>query len=208
MDVYQTDEEKVEAIKKWLKENGTSMVAGLVIGLGLVFGWQGWGSYQERIRSEASVSFSQLMSAVDSSNTESASKQAELLRVEYESTSYAVLAALTQARLKLQQGDSAAARSQLEWAMRNSGDASLKTLAQLNLARILLSEGDTAGAAALADVTKGGFAGEFAKLRGDIALANQELTTARDAYSLALTQNVGNPEQVQMKLDDLVVGTP
>ena len=208
MSVYQTEEEQVEAIKKWWKENGTSVVAGLVIGLGAVFGWQGWNSYQDRIGKEASVAFSQLMVAVDSKDVESAGNQAELLRVEYESTSYAVLAAMVQARLKLEQGDSAAARSQLEWAMQNSSDASLKKLVQLNLARVLLNDGNLDGAAELADIKTGGFAGEFAELRGDIARAKQDMTTAQDAYSMALAQNVANPDQVKMKLDDLAIANP
>ncbi|MEW8396328.1 MAG: tetratricopeptide repeat protein, partial [Candidatus Thiodiazotropha sp.] len=40
MSEYQTEEEQVEAIKRWWKENGTSVIAGLVIGLGGIFGWQ------------------------------------------------------------------------------------------------------------------------------------------------------------------------
>ena len=202
MSVYQTEEEQVEAIKKWWKENGTSVVAGVVIGLGAVFGWQGWNSYQDRMGKEASVAFSQLLGAVNAGNTESASKQAELLRVEYESSNYAMLAAMAQARLKLEQGDSAAARSQLEWTLQNSDDDSLKTLAQLNLARILLSEGDLDGAAGLAAISEGGFAADFAELRGDIAAARKQLEEARDAYSQALALNA-NPQRLQMKLDDL-----
>lgn len=205
MSVYQTEEEQVEAIKKWWKENGTSVVAGLVIGLGAVFGWQGWTSYQERIKKEASVSFNQLLTAVDRKDDESASSQAELLRMEYDSTSYAVFAAMTQARLKLQQGDSAAARSQLEWAMQNSSDKSLTHLIQLNLARVLLNDGDLDGATKLADVKEGGFSGEFAALRGDIAVAKQDAASAHEAYTLALSLNVTNPEMVEMKLDDLAI---
>ena len=205
MSVYQTEEEQVEAIKKWWKENGTSVVAGLVIGLGAVFGWQGWTSYQERIKKEASVSFQQLMTAVDSKNTESAGNQAELLRMEYDSTSYAVFAAMTQARLKLEQGDSAAARSQLEWAMQNSTDESLTQLVRLSLARVLLNDGDLDAAAKLAEVKQGGFAGEFAELRGDIAVAKQDAAAAHEAYTLALSLNVTNPELLQMKLDDLAI---
>ncbi|MDJ0806764.1 MAG: tetratricopeptide repeat protein [Gammaproteobacteria bacterium] len=207
MSVYQTEEEQVEAIKKWWKENGTSVVAGLVIGLGAVFGWQGWNSYQERIGREASVSFSQLMNAFQNNDLDAASNQAELLRGEYASTSYAVMAAMAQARVKLEQGDSTAARSQLEWAMQNSPNTSLEQLIQLNLARVLLSDGDLDGAAKLADISDGGFAGEYAELRGDIALAKQDRAAAHDAYSQALTLNVANPDQVQMKLDDLAIAT-
>ena len=208
MSVYQTEEEQVEAIKKWWKENGTSVVAGLAIGLGAVFGWQGWTSYHDRIGAEASTAFTQMMNAVDSQQLEAADKQAELLRLEYGSTSYAVFAAMADARVKLEQGDSAAARSQLEWAMQNSPNQSLKHLVKLDLARVLLNDGELDGAAELADIDDGGFAGEFAELRGDIALARQDKVAAHEAYSLALSQNVTNAEQVRMKLDDLAIAQP
>ena len=168
MSGYQTEEEQVEALKRWWKENGTAIIAGVVIGLGGIFGWQAWGNYQDRIGQKASLAFNQLVNAKQKGETESASKQAELMRLEYEGSSYAVFAALIQAKLKLEQGDAPAARSQLEWAMAKADNESLQRLAKLNLARILLSEGDLDGAAKLADVDTGGFAGEFAQLRGDI----------------------------------------
>jgi predicted negative regulator of RcsB-dependent stress response len=92
--------------------------------------------------------------------------------------------------------------------MQNTDDDSLKTLTRLNLARLKLSDGDIDGASQLAGVESGGFAGEFAELRGDISVAKQELEAARDAYAQALALNVGNPELVQMKLDDLAIATP
>lgn len=206
MSEIKTEEEQVEAIKKWWKENGTSVIAGVVIGLVGVFGWRAWEGYQDRVGKEASVAFNQVVSQIDRAATESASKQAELVRLEYDSTNYAVFAALVQARLKLEQGESAAARSQLEWAIKNSSDDSLRTLARLNLARILLNDSDYAGAAELAKQEGGGFASEFAELRGDLALAQQDLTGARDNYSKALALAAKNPQRVQMKLDDLGAG--
>lgn len=208
MSAYQTEEEQVEALKRWWKENGTSIIAGIVIGLAGVFGWQAWGNYQDRVGKDASIAFSQLVSAEQQGDLESASKQAELLRLEYESSNYAVFAALTQAKLKLDQGDSSAARSQLEWAMAQSDNESLKLLAQLNLARILLSEGELDGAEKLAGVTTGGFAGDFAQLRGDIAAARGDKQAALEAYTLAMTQETSNRNLLQMKLDDLGMGKP
>jgi len=208
MSAYLTEEEQVEAIKKWWKENGISVVSGIAIGLAAVFGWQGWNNYQDNQGKQASVAFSQMLNAVDLGDMDLAGKQAELVRLDYSSSNYAVLAAMAQARIKLAAGESAAARSQLEWAIANSGDASLKRLAQLNLARILLSENDLDGAAKLADAGNGGFAGEFAELRGDIALARKDAGAARDAYTEALAMNAGNPQRLQMKLDDLAVANP
>jgi predicted negative regulator of RcsB-dependent stress response len=208
MSVYQTEEEQVEAIKSWWKENGTSIVAGLVIGLGAVFGWKAWNSYHDRIGKEASVYFNQMMVAVDSDQLAKAETEAEQLKSDFKSSSYAVLAAMAGARIKLQQGDSAGARKQLEWAVQNSPDPSLTELLDLNLARVMLSDGDLEGAAKLADVYSGGFAGEYAELRGDIALARQDKAAAHEAYTEALTYNLANPDQVQMKLDDLAMAKP
>lgn len=205
MSAYQTEEEQVEALKRWWKENGTSIIAGVVIGLGGIFGWQTWGNYQDRVGKEASGAFNQLVSAEQRADVESASKQAELLRLEYESSSYAVFAALIQAKLKLQQGDAAAARSQLEWAMAQADNESLKHLAQLSLARLLLSEEDLQGAEKLAEVSTGGFAGEFAQLRGDIAARRGDKQAAFDAYTLAMAQEASNRNLLQMKLDDLAL---
>lgn len=208
MSGYQTEEEQVEALKRWWKENGTSIIAGVVIGLGGVFGWQAWGNYQDRVGKDASLAFSQMVSAEQRGDAESASKQAELLRLEYDGSNYAVFAAMAQARLKLEQGDAAAARSQLEWAMAQTDNDSLKQLAQLNLARILLNEGDLDAAGKLADVASGGFAGDFAQLRGDIAAERGDKQAAFEAYTLAMTQEASNRNLLQMKLDDLAVSQP
>ena len=38
MDVYTSEDEQVEALKKWWKENGKSVIGGVIIGAGLLFG--------------------------------------------------------------------------------------------------------------------------------------------------------------------------
>ena len=47
------------------------------------------------------------------------------------------------------------------------------------------------------------FRGEFAKLRGDLALAQGDEAAAREAYLEAVDNGVSNLALVQMKLDDL-----
>ncbi|MCU7935007.1 MAG: tetratricopeptide repeat protein [Candidatus Thiodiazotropha sp. (ex Dulcina madagascariensis)] len=208
MSVYQTEEEQVEAIKRWWKENGVSVIGGLVLGLGGVFGWQAWGSYQDRVGAKAALAFNQMVGAVERRDSVSAVKQAELLRENFDGGSYAVFAALAEARLKLDQGDRAAAKSRLEWANQQAGHAALKQLVQLNLARILLDEGELDAAAKLASPGEGGFAGEFAVLRGDIAFAKGDKTSAAAAYTQAMALEVSNRSLLQMKLDDLATATP
>ncbi|MCU7893296.1 MAG: tetratricopeptide repeat protein [Candidatus Thiodiazotropha sp. (ex Ustalcina ferruginea)] len=208
MSVYQTEEEQVEAIKRWWKENGTSVIAGLVIGLGGVFGWQAWGNYQDRIGGDAALAFSQMLGAVERADSTSAVKQAELMRANFDSSSYAVFAALAEARLKIDEGDVAIAKSRLEWAKQQADNPALKQLVQLNLARILLDEGELDAADKLVASSEGGFAGEFAAVRGDIAFARGDKASAAAAYTQAMTLEVNNPSLLQMKLDDLAVTTP
>jgi len=204
--VYETEEEQVESIKKWWKENGTSAIAGLVIGLGGIFGWQTWNQQIDAKGEQGSVAFEQMMQAVVADDLASSSKQAELLRIEYESTAYADFAALVQAKLKLEQGDSAAARAQLDWVMKHAEDPGIEQIARLRLARILLSDGDHTTATSLLTNIKPAFAGEFAELRGDIAAASNDFDSARKAYQEAIELEAGNRMIIEMKMDDL--GSP
>ncbi len=206
MSAYQSDEEQVEALKKWWKENGKAAVAGVVLGLGGIVGWQAWTQHQTSIAEQTSAQYQQLSMAINTGNIESAAKQAELLISKQSKSAYAQFAALSMARQHLEQGDAAAAQDQLSWVMGSSSEPAIKQIARLRLARIKLSEGDVAGAAKLAsEASKDAFAGEFAQLQGDIALANNDKETARKLYQEALDNKVGDAELVQMKLDDLAV---
>ncbi|MBT3012709.1 MAG: tetratricopeptide repeat protein [Candidatus Thiodiazotropha sp. (ex Lucina pensylvanica)] len=207
MSEYQTEEEQVEAIKRWWKENGTSVIAGLVIGLGGVFGWQAWGNYKDKIGAEAALAFNQMVAAVDRGDKPSAVKQAELMRSNYDN-SYSIFAAMAEARVKLDQGDAATAISRLEWASENADNPSLKQLVQLSLARVLLNEGELDAAEKQVASEQGGFAGEFAVIRGDIAFARGDKAAAAEAYTQAMTLEVSNRNLLQMKLDDLAATTP
>jgi predicted negative regulator of RcsB-dependent stress response len=202
---YETDEEKVEAIKKWWKENGFSVIGGLVIGLGAIFGWRAWIDYRDSVGQQASAAFEQLLASVDASDSEAAAKQSELLAEEFSSTAYATLATLVQARVELEAENPAGARTALEQAIAKSPDPGLARIAALRLIRVLIAEGDTEKAASLAakhdDSTS--FAGAFAAVRGDIARAEGRTSDARSAYEQAIAEGAPNPERLRLKLDNL-----
>ena len=44
MDEFLTDEQEAERARQWLRENGLFILAGVVLGLGGLFGWQQWES--------------------------------------------------------------------------------------------------------------------------------------------------------------------
>jgi predicted negative regulator of RcsB-dependent stress response len=203
--IYETDEEKVEAIKKWWKDNGLSVVAGVVIGLGAVFGWRWWGQYEDSVAQEASAAFEELMATAEVPGGEAPQAKAGAIADAYASTAYAALAALMKARVAVEAGDTAAARLALEEAIAKAPDPALARVAALRLARVLLAESNLDEARAVLDRHEdaGPFSGDFAAVRGDIAAAAGRTAEAREAYAAALAAGTANPELVQLKLDNL-----
>jgi predicted negative regulator of RcsB-dependent stress response len=205
MATYETDEEKVEAIKKWWKDNGTSVVAGVVIGLGAVFGWRAWVQHQDSVGQQASAAFEQLMASAESGNTESARTQADLLKEEFGGTPYAALASLLQARVDVEAGDPAAARAALEQAIETAADPAIASIAALRLVRLQIAAGELEAASATIErYDEGGtFAADFDALRGDLAAAAGRPAEAREAYTRAIAAGAANAELLRLKLENL-----
>ena len=208
MSEYLSEEEQVEALKKWWKENGRSVVAGVVIGLGAVFGWQAWSQHQQQVAEQASHRFAQMQFAMEAGKYDAVEKQAELLATEHADSSYTLFAALYKAKIKQERGDSAGAQEELEWLLANTDEPGLQQIARLRLVRVLLEINDTEKAAAvLAQADSDNFAGEFAALRGDLANMQGDSEAARKAYQRALKMGVADSDIVLMKLDDLTAAT-
>ena len=64
MEQYRTEEEQVEALGRWWKENGRSMVVAVVVALGGVFGWQAWQANELRQQEQASDLYQVLLQAI------------------------------------------------------------------------------------------------------------------------------------------------
>ena len=205
MSIYDTDEERAEAIKRWWKENGFSVAAGVAIGIGGIFGWRAWVDYRDSVGQQASTAFERLLVSADAGDTQSALAQSKLLGEEFASTAYATLASLVQARIELEAGNLAGARTALEEAIASSPDPGIERIAALRLARVLIAEGDLEAASNLvAEFDQGGsFAGAFAAVRGDIAQTQGRTADARAAYEEAIAGGAPNPAQLRLKLDNL-----
>ncbi len=205
LNVYETDDEKVEAIKSWWKENGTSVAGGLIIGLAAVFGWRAWQDHRESQAQEASAAFEQLVTTVESGNTDAARSQAGLLLEKHGDSAYGALTELMLARVEIAANQPQAARQALERAMTKAPEPGLAKVAALRLARLLIAQGELA--AAMAIITKedqgGPFAADFAALRGDLALADGRVAEARADYERAISQGAANTALLQLKLENL-----
>lgn len=202
---YETDDEKVEAIKKWWRENGFSVAAGVAIGLTAVFGWRAWVSHREAVSQQASTAFEQLMITAEGEDTAMALAQAKAIRDGFGSTAYASLADLMEARVKLKAGDPAGAVAILERVAAKAPDPALARIAALRQARILLDQGDLdrAGAIAAKYADSGSFGGDFAAIQGDIAASQGRIAEARQAYERAIAAGASLSQLLRLKLDNL-----
>ncbi|HSB97208.1 MAG TPA: tetratricopeptide repeat protein [Spongiibacteraceae bacterium] len=219
MEVYQSEDEQVEALKKWFRENGRAVLTGLaLVGL-LVFGGYSWQQRQHRQQELASVDYQNLIQAIQQLETKAtpealatARHLADTLKTDFSSTTYAQFAALFKAKMAVQSNSLDDAEAELRWALAHKPAAEIKLLTQLRLARVLHAKGDNAGALALLDeTTAGGYASAFLQMKGDIANASGDFVAARGAYEKAqeLERKQTNPVNdplLDMKLRDLAAG--
>lgn len=205
MTELQTDDEKVEALKKWWQENGLAVAAGIVLGLGLVFGWRAWIGHKDAVRERASLAFEQVLISADNGDLAAVTQQTGALLAEYPGTAYATFAQLALARVQVETGDLAAAPLTLRGAVAASKDPSLTRLAALRLARVLVANGDFAGAQTVIDQHggPGAFAADFAGLRGDIAAAQGRTADARAAWQAAIDGGAALARIIELKMAEL-----
>ncbi|MDI5984737.1 tetratricopeptide repeat protein [Halomonas sp. M4R5S39] len=207
-----TEEEQLDAIKRWWKENGTSLIAGVAIAAAGVFGWNAWQNYQENQAQAASMRYQQLINQTAGNELDEADiGEARALVAEiidsHGKTLYADLARLVDARLAVAQGDQAAARDALEGAIDASSRDYVQGLARLRLARLQVADGDAEAALATLDAgVPEALAAQRADVRGDAYHALGREDEAREAWNeaLGLAEERDQPLYgVQLKLDNL-----
>jgi predicted negative regulator of RcsB-dependent stress response len=216
--VYQTEDEQLEAVKKWFRDYGKMVVTAVVVVALLIFGGYSWQQRQHHQQEAASVDYQNLIETMRKLEVQStpealatAKHLADTLKKDYSTTTYAQFAALFKARLAVQAGDLGEAEAELRWVLDHKPAQEIKWLAQLRLARVLYAKGDSKGALALLDENAaGGYAAAVLQVKGDIASAGGDAAGARAAYQKARELeskqvNPANDPLLEMKLRDLGV---
>ncbi len=212
MDPYTTDDETVENLRRWWKENGPWIIGGIALGAAVLYGWRYWAEWREEQLTFASDTYEQLV--IESANGDHAHalELAREIRDVRLATPYADMAALHVARNAALSGDVDVAREQLRAVIETTGDAETAHLARLRLARVYLAAGDVDAAAEL--VTRedtGRYEPLYGELRGDIAAARGDIEGAIAAYRDAMAtpgDGIADRAMLQMKLDNLGAGAP
>jgi len=221
VDTYRTEEEQIDAIKKWWQTNGSNILIGIGLAILIVVGWQFWQD-QKRVTGEAaSVMYGELLEAAElvaqpnldaekiTANVATLTHLGGELKAQHETSEYAIFAALMLAKQHVNVGDADKAETELRWAIDHNASEGVKLVAQLRLARVLMMKGQLDDALVLINsVNTGAQSAAFDEVKGDIFVSLGQLDEARAAYSKALNANDNNGGAkpiVKMKYDNLAV---
>lgn len=203
MEQYETEEQQVEAIKRFWKENGVALVVGALLGLGGLLGWRYYNDSQIAAKEQASFAYEK--ASEELVKGESGFSQAKTFIDTHSDTGYAMLMALELAQQAIERKDLSEAAKQLEFVAVNADLSAVQAVAQLRLARVQIEQGELDLALSSADkVTDQAFKGQSEEIKGDVYLAQQLFDKARAAYSAALESNQRD-QVLKMKLDNLAI---
>ena len=204
MDIYQTEEQQVEAIKSYWEENGNMIIAGIVLGF---VGFIGFNYYQDsKLADELAIS-NRYQTLIENSDTDKQafSENAAKFISENSTTSYASLTALALAKTAANTQDWAVAQTQLTAAIASAPTDGIKGIASLRLARVQIQlEQYEQALATLAKPLPESFTAAVEEIKGDTYLLQGKKELARNAYQVAIAADgLASSPSLQMKLDDL-----
>jgi len=211
VDDLQSEKEQIEEMRAWWSVYGRYVIAGVVIAIGLLVGYNQYESSKVAAQVAASELFESLAEHVFQGDLDDAEVVADELANNYANTSYAAQSKLAMARLYMDKNRDQDAADVLKELVAMRGNKALKNVGRLRLARVLLYQ-DKAQEVIdlLADRDGVAFSGLYAEVRGDAYTALGQIEEAGDAYRLALadTSQTVNRGLVQMKLIDLPEAAP
>lgn len=205
-----TEEEQIAQIKEWWRRNGKPLLAGGVLALVIVFGWNTWQNNQAKQAQTASMLYQQLLDVTLVPSEQINAQQVAQLLAELEkvnaNSAYTQYARLLAAKVAVDNKQLADAELELEKVLAKPANDTLAELARQRLARVLLAQEHTEQALQLLDAkVLPAFVATREELRGDVLVALQRPADAKAAYEQARealkSDSAGG--SLLMKLDNL-----
>jgi predicted negative regulator of RcsB-dependent stress response len=205
------EEEQLEQVKGWFKENGLWIVAGIVIGVGGLAGWGWYKQHRETQIETASARYDSMLDAFTRNDRTRGLTLVDEINREYAWTPYAALANLIAARVHVEANELDKAAASLRAVVDTTKDEEVKMIARQRLARVLSDQGKHDEALATLKVEDAGaFAPRLAETRGDVLLAKGDRDGALREYQaarVAAKDGVIDVDLIELKIRDLG-GTP
>lgn len=220
MAVHLTEEEQLEALKRWWSENGKTLTIAVAVALAGFWGWNQYQAHQEQKAEDSSAAFQKLVDGINGLEgaADQATQKAELqvlaseLASDHGDTLYGNFAQLYVAKQAVDDGNAEKAKEILLAVIDHPANDAVKDLARLRLARVTFSAGDADGALQLLQgKVSEAFASFYDEIKGDIHLAQENLSDARSAYQRAFdgleASDFMRRNLLQLKLDNTKVAT-
>lgn len=206
MEIYENENDQVDAIKRFFAENGKALAVGVILGVGALIGWRYWNSHQTESARSASLSYQTVVSSLSAAKAENLSA-AEKFAADNKNT-YGALASMELAQQFVDQNQLEKAAAQLQQGLAATSDENLNAVITLRLARVQvqLKQADTA--LKTLDSVKGeGWAAIVADLRGEALLSKGDKQGARSAWEAGVKSNASPAlsEMMQMKINNLSI---
>jgi predicted negative regulator of RcsB-dependent stress response len=212
VEIYDAHEQG-EVVKKWLRENGSAIVMGLVIAFGGLFGYKQWQSWQAGNRQQAAAEYEVMTDLLAQDQLDAAMSNFQNLRDDHSESPYTSMAALQMARARLEVNQTDLAINLYRFVVDSGYPRAMKVVARERLARVLLDQGQPEEALQVLDGAESivGFEARFAEVRGDIHYELGQQDQAVTAYLEALDQleaGVGDRGRLVMKLESMGATIP
>ena len=198
------EEQEINQLKDWWKENGKTIIAAFILGVGGMFGWRYWQAHQAEQIAQASAQYDAL---IYSAQQDEQAKKANIEQfVQANSkTAYAVFALLDEAKKATEKQDFAAAEVNLNQALTQSQDEVLTSIVALRLSAVQFQLGQLDNALTTLNQVKGeSFNARKAILTGDIQVAKGDKVAAKNSFEQAQQSGSQLEQQMaKMKLNNL-----
>ncbi len=182
MSEYLDEEEQLARLKTWWDENGTSLIIGIIVLVGGIFGWNWFGDYSDAQRHEATG----LYQAFEQAEGEEKADLLTRLGDEFPGAAVHVFALFEEAKTALDQGNVEVAKDLLEMAATEADDVIVADLARIRLAKLQRELDLAADALATLDqVRSDGYRPLVLEIKGDIHLSRGEIELAHQSYQAA-----------------------
>jgi predicted negative regulator of RcsB-dependent stress response len=209
---YLSEKEQWEQIKRWLRENGLWIVAGVAVGAAVLSGLNWYHGHTDEVGSEASARYNRALDAFAKGDRTQAFVLLGELERDYSSSPYVDQVKLSAARAYVESGDLDKAAKELHDVSEHSKDPELALLAKLRLARVQIAQKKADEAlTTLNGVQPGAFAPRYHEIRGDAFFAKGDKANALKEY---LTAKAGDFDRsldnqgLDLKISDLSAENP
>lgn len=198
------EEQEINQLKNWWKENGKTIIVAFILGVGGMFGWRYWQSHQAEQIAQASAQYDTLINSVQQDEQAKKANIEQFVQANSK-TAYAVFALLDEAKKATEKQDFSAAEANLNQALTQSQDEVLTSIVALRLSAVQFQLGQLDNALTTLNQVKGeSFNARKAILTGDIQVAKGDKVAAKNSFEQAQQSGSQLEQQMaKMKLNNL-----